>query len=149
MLRVLLLLYANLFVLFPMFLFYFTPTLPSLDPSAPRLTPCPTFDTADYNYTSVWWCVKRMSNVCVSVCLCIQMCVRRMSMPCVDVAFVCLCDRLKPPRGLQCHRSRPSHLSSVLFSPLLIKRWYRGPQFRGDNEPRSIKREDNKAKCDR
>lgn len=59
-----------------------------------------------------------------------------------------VCDHLTPP-GSRDVKGHIPNTSSLFFLPLLIKHWLRGPQFREDNEHRSIKRGDNKARCDR
>lgn len=93
----------NLFVL----LFYFDLLLHCLI-SLMQLWPCV---TSDYNCASVWWCVRGCLT-CVRVSLHTDVCVLHVNVLC---RFVCLSDHLKSPRSLWCQRSRPSHLSSVLF----------------------------------
>lgn len=84
--------------------------------------------------------------------LCITMCVLFVLLIfCVRVcacARVSVSDHLTPPRELGVKGHIPN-TSPLFFLPLLVKHWLRGRQFRGDNEHRSIKRGDNKAKCDR
>lgn len=101
--------------------------------------------------------LKCTSNCAVSVSmllLCITMCVLFVLLifsvcVCLCVcACVSVCDHLTPPRELGVKGHIPN-TSPLFFLPLLVKHWLRGPQFRGDNEHRSIKRGDNKAKCDR
>ena len=59
------------------------------------------------------------------------------------------CDHSESPRGAADVAGHTLNTSTLFFLPLLVKHWFRGPQFRGDNEHRSIKEGDNKGKCDR
>lgn len=145
---------------FPILLFF---SVPHFLPSSFSFASCLCSDSVLWPlvsylwHTEIWldpWIIAHLC-VCVLLCVTLYACVYRcvcrtstfLSRSFCVCAFVRASDRNHP--GSCDVTGHAPNTSALFFLPLLVKQWFRGPQFRRDNEHRSIKRGDNKAKCDR